>query len=162
MDRLIPTLIIVGIIVLAVAGMYFGWRALVRKSADFAAPDPVPGTVGEGITVVAGLYVATTLAEKPFERVAAHGLGFRARTSLAVTHDGIIVKLTGRDPFFIVRSSLLAVQRATWAIDKAVEPGGLVVVTWRLGDTELDSYFRIDGSSEELLRAGAAVIEGSE
>lgn len=162
MDRLPPTLIIVGIIILALTGMYFGWRALVRRSAGFVAPDPVPSIVGDEVAFVVGLYVATTLAEKPFERVAAHGLGFRARTTMAVTHDGIAVDLKGRDPFFIARSSVLAVQRATWAIDKAVEPGGLVVVTWRLGETELDSYFRIDGGSEELLRASADMMEGSE
>lgn len=160
MDRLTPTLIIVGIIVVAVAGMYFGWRALVRKGAGLVAPSPVPDSVGKVVSTFAGLYVATTLAAKPFERVAAHGLGFRARTKVAVSRDGITVEFKGRDPFFIDRRSILTVQRATWAIDKAVEPGGLIVVTWRLGETELDSYFRIDGDSEEMLRASAVVIEG--
>lgn len=162
MDRVVPTLIIVGIILLAIVGMYLGWRALVRKSAAFEAPAPVPDTVGEQLAVAGGLYVATTLAGKPLERVAAHGLGFRARATVMVSRAGITVELTGRAEFFIARAALLEIATATWAIDKAVEPEGLVVVTWKLGDTQVDSYFRIDGGSEILLRAGADVIEGLE
>lgn len=162
MDRLVPTLIIVGIALAALAGMLRGWRALTRRSAGFSSPDRVPAVVGEEIAAVSGLYVATTFAAKPFERVAAHGLGFRARATVSFTSGGITVELTGRDPFFIARSTLFAVETATWTIDKAVEPGGLAVVTWRLGDVDLDSYFRIDDGSEVFLRAGAAVIEGSE
>lgn len=160
MDKTTPTVIIVSIIVLAVAGMYFGWRARVRKNADLFAPESVPDTIGEEAAVSSGLYVATTLAAQPFERVASHGLGFRARTTVTIRGDGIAVAPKGRAPFFIPRASIVAVERATWAIDKAVEPGGLIVVTWRLGETELDSYFRIDNGPETLLSAGTELMEG--
>lgn len=159
-DRTTPTIIIVSIIVLAVAGMYFGWRARVRKNADLAVPDSVPDSGGEEIAVGFGLYVATTLAAQPFERVASHGLGFRARTSVIIRDDGVAIEPTGRAPFFIPLAAILAVERATWAIDKAVEPGGLVVITWRLGEIELDSYFRMDDGPEVLLSAGTDLIEG--
>lgn len=160
MDRLLPSVIIGGVIVLAVAGMYFGWRARVREYGAFVAPDDVPESAGDVITTDTGLYVATTLAGQPWERVAAHGLGFRARANVTITSMGIIVGPAGRNPFFIGRSSIVAVRRGTWTIDKVVEPGGLVVVAWRLGETELDSYFRMDDGPELLLNAGADLIEG--
>lgn len=160
MDRITPTIVIVGLIVLALAGMLLGWRALVRKNAGLIAPDLVPENVGDVIAVDNGLYVATTRAEQPLERVAAHGLGFRSRSTVTVTNTGITVARTGSSPFFIGSGSVIAVRRATWAIDKAVEPGGLVVITWRLGETELDSYFRMDGDQDILLNAGTDLIEG--
>ena len=162
MDKFGPSVIIVGIVLLAIAGMFFGWRALVRKQSGLVAPSAVPATTGDAMAVSQGLYVATTLAEQPLERVAAHGLGFRSRATISLSPDGIVVEPRGRDPYFIPRSALQAVERATWAIDKAVEPGGLVVLTWRLGDTVLDSYFRMDNGPEVLLNAGAELVEGLE
>lgn len=162
MDRFGPTAIIVGIVVLAVVGMFLGWRARVAKNEGLSVPSPVPESTGETLATGTGLYVATTLAAQPFERVAAHGLGFRARASITVSRDGIAIDAAGRQPYFIATTALDAVERATWAIDKAVEPGGLVVVTWRLGDTLLDSYFRMDNGPELLLNAGADLVEGLE
>lgn len=161
MDRLGPSIIIAGIIVLAVVGMFFGWRARVRKGSGLPAPRAIPDSQSEIRAVDAGLYVATTLAHQPLERVASHKLGFRFRVNVTVTSEGIALYPQGREPFFIDRLSVCAVQRATWAIDKAVEPGGLVVVTWRLGETELDSYFRMDDGPEVLLNAGASLMEGT-
>lgn len=162
MDRFGPSIIIAGIIILALTGMYFGWRARVRKHRSLVAPSSVPATIGETLAVDKGLYVATTLAEQPLERVAAHGLGFRSRVTVSVLHDGIVIDLTGRAPYFIPRDAIEAVERGTWAIDKAVEPGGLVVLTWTLGDTILDSYFRMDNGPVVLLNAGAELVEGVE
>ena len=139
MDRFLPTVIIGAVIVLAVIGMFLGWRARVRKYSAFVAPASVPDSIGGVVTVDHGLYVATTLAGQPLERVAAHGLGFRARVTVTITPTGLVIAPVGRHPFFVDRASIVAVNRATWTIDKVVEPGGLVVVTWRLGDAELDS-----------------------
>jgi hypothetical protein len=44
-------------------------------------------------------------------------------------------------------------KRATWTIDKAVEAGGLVVISWRLGDRDVDTYVRFDGDTEAFLAA---------
>lgn len=160
MDRLTPTIIVGSVIVLIFVGMYFGWRARSRKYRGLPALGPMPSDSGDTVAVDAGLYVATTVSGQPLERVAAHGLGFRSRAAVTVTRNGIGVALTGQEPFFISSSSLVAVGRATWAIDTAVEPGGLVVVTWRLAESELDSYFRMDNGPEVLLNAGAELIEG--
>lgn len=161
MDKLGPSVVTVGIVVLAFAGMYLGWRARVRRGGALSKPDAVPDDIGEVSLVAEGLYVATTLAREPFERVAVHGLGFRARCAVTVSTRGVSVALTGREPFFIPRDRVDFVSRGTWTIDKVVEPGGLVVLAWRLGDSRLDSYFRMDGGSEHFLDAASALVEES-
>lgn len=162
MDRFGPSMIIAGIIILAVVGMFLGWRARVRKYRSLVAPTPVPATIDEAFALDRGLYVATTLAEQPLERIAAHGLGFRSRAMVKISRTGIVIEPNGRAPFFIPRADIRAVERATWTIDKAVEPGGLVVLTWSLGGTVLDSYFRMDNGPVVLLNAGSELVEGLE
>lgn len=161
-DKLLPSIVTVGIIVLAFVGMYFGWRALARRSSGLPAPDVVPADSGPSTYAGNGLYVATTLADQPLQRVTAHELGFRSRCTLTVGAGGVSIALTGRDPFFIARESIRGLDRATWAIDKAVEPGGLVAIAWQLGEQWLDSYFRMDGGSEDLLEAGQAIVGDDE
>ena len=96
-----------------------------------------------------GLYLSTTPAGQPLERITVHGLGFRARTSVDVVEGGIMFN-TDR---FIPRDSIIAIERATWTIDRGVEPDGLSVVRWRLGERELESNFRLD--QPELFRTAA-------
>lgn len=162
MDRLIPTVIIVAVLAVAVLAMYLGWRARKGRQSDLEPPAAVPDDPGSTRSSSTGLYVATTVSGQPLERIAAHGLGFRSRATLSITDRGVIFTITGRPPVFIARQSLKGVDRATWTIDKAVENGGLVVIAWRLGDRELESYFRVDGDETELLNAAAELIEGAE
>lgn len=153
MDKTIPTVIVVAIIVIALVGMYFGWRARQRRQAGLAVPNPVPADPGEVLRTAGGMYVATTAAGEPLERIAVRGLGYRARAEITVTTTGIVLALTGEKPMFIPVADLRRVDRATWAIDEGVETGGLLLVGWTLGDTDLDSYLRIDGTAEPVIEA---------
>lgn len=162
MDRLIPTVIIGAILLLAILGMYLGWRARARRQSDIAAPPPVPESPGPIAIVASGLYVATTRAGEPLERITVRGLGFRSRATVSVAEQGVILELTGQPPMFIARDVLRGVDRGTWTIDTAVESGGLVVISWQLGDRELDSYLRLDGNPQEFLDCAAELVERTE
>ncbi|HEY9499044.1 MAG TPA: hypothetical protein VIQ78_08480 [Terrimesophilobacter sp.] len=159
MDKTIPTVIVVAIIVVVLVGMYFGWRARQRRQAGLAAVNPVPADLGEVLLTVRGLYVATTVAGEPLERIAVRGLGYRARAELTVAAAGIALALTGEEPMFIPVADLRRVDRATWAIDEGVETGGLLLVGWTLGSAELDSYLRIDGPADPVIEAIGALLE---
>ena len=161
MDRLIPSIIVGVVLVLAILAMYLGWRARGRRQSDLEMLALVPEDPGTVTAVAKGLYVATTLANQPLERITVQGLGFRSRATVSVAEQGVILALTGQAPMFIARESLRGVDRATWTIDTAVESGGLVVFSWQLGTRELDSYLRVDGDSEALLDAAADLIEGT-
>jgi hypothetical protein len=157
-DRTQSTIIIVTVIVLAVALMAVGWARLRRRQRDIAAPRTVPSVRGESRVSVPVLYVATTRANAPLDRVAVHGLGFRAQGRIDVLADGVVITIAGREPWFVTRNDVRDSGRATWAIDRVVEAGGLVVLAWRLGDTDVDSYFRVtdaraNEATAELLSA---------
>jgi len=88
-----------------------------------------------------------------------HGLGFRARVEVSVHDEGLVLALRGTEPVFLPRGALRGAGRATWAIDRVVEPGGLVVLDWVLDELSLDSYLRLSpAQSESLLTAASAIL----
>ncbi len=150
--------------------MAIGWRALRRRQADVVGLAPVPLEPAARTLTEDLLYVATTRAEEPLQRIAVKGLGFRARAVLTVTDGGIRLDLAGTPPGFIPAAALQGVGRATWTIDRAVSNDGLVFVRWRDGAASadadaaaaaegpaLDSYFR-SGDPDALVAAIESLI----
>ncbi len=147
MAELLPAFVILLVIVAVFGLMAWGWRGRRRRQAHVPAPEAVPADLGEPAAHVEALHVATTLADEPLERVAVHGLGFRASTRLSVYSRGVTLDLAGRDPFFIPVADLRGAGRATWTIDRVVENDGLVFVRWMLGTTAIDTYLRLSDSA---------------
>lgn len=143
MDRLLPTIVVVVLILLIFTGMIFGWRARQHRQASLVRALPVPRDIGSELLSLDVFYVATTIAGEPLNRVAVSGLGYRARASITVATEGIVLSLAGEPDAFIPTAELRGVERATWTIDRVVETGGLVCVSWMLGDTAVDSYLRV-------------------
>lgn len=159
MERLLPTAIIAGVLLLALALMLLGWRRRVRSQAGLPRPAAPPASLAEALWHGEGLYVATTRGGDQVDRIAVHGLGFRARCAIAVHPEGIVLALRGSAPVFVPRASMRGAGRATWAIDRVVEPGGLVVLDWMLDDLPLDSYLRLSPEhSAALLAATTAIL----
>lgn len=162
-------------LVLAFAGvlllvMVFAWRARQRRQRHLPAIQSPPTEIGEVLGEFDGLYVATTAADQPLERVVIGGLGFRARAGVQVAASGITLSIAGEHPVFIPATSLRAVTRATWAIDRVVEDGGLVLIAWTLGETgansaplnpaPVDSYLRV-ADTDALISAISRLIDSS-
>ncbi len=120
-----------------------GWTARRRRQRAIPATEPMPLDPGELRGEFDGFYVSTTLDGQPLNRVAVRGLGFRSRATVAVVDAGVILALPGND-IFIPRATIREVTRANYTIDRVVEPGGLVLLAWRLGEVKLDSYFRVE------------------
>lgn len=158
MDKTIPTVIVVAIIVLALIGMYVGWRARQRRQAGFPRLLVAPDDLGTIMLNQAGLYVATTVAGEPLERITVAGLGYRARAFITVAESGVVLELTGEKPAFIPVADLVRAARATWTIDTSVEPRGLVLIGWRLGRVGVESYLRVTGGENELIAAVQSLI----
>ena len=143
MDRATSTTIVVIIVVLALAGMVLGWRARRRRQSHVPSPMAVPAAVGAARFSAEVFYVATTIADEPLDRVNAKGLGFRGRATVTVVPEGVILGIAGSPESFIPATAIRRVDRATWTIDRVVERNGLAVIAWTLGDTDVDSYFRV-------------------
>lgn len=143
MDRLLPTLIIALVILGVFALMVHGWASRRRRQAGIARPVPAPDNLGPASLNVEGWYVATTVADEPLERIAVHGLGFRARATASVHPEGVVLTVRGQPPILIAPATLRGAGRATWTIDRVVERDGLVLIGWMLGDSPVDSYLRL-------------------
>ena len=151
--------IITALVLLAVLGLMLrSWRRRTRRDATLPAGYPEPADHGRELASAAALYVATTPRDAPLERLNIPGLGFRARGGVTVTEQGVLLELAGSPALFIPADAVQLVADATVAIDRVVEPGGLLLLGWRLNTTGpgasgpdstgpetptgVDSYFR--------------------
>ena len=140
MDKVIAGIVIAAIIAFMLGAMALGWWARKKRQSGYAELAETPADLGTVLGEFEGLYLATTPASDRLNRIAVRGLGFRARTTLQLTEAGIVF-IGDR---FLPRESVTAIGRASWTIDRGVEPDGLSVVSWKLGDDDVESYFRLD------------------
>ena len=131
-----------------------GWSNRVGRYGDLPALRLATEFDGRPSKTYSLLYVATTEAEKPMERVAKKPLAFRAQMQLGVGPDGLFLSIPGEDDVVLPAATLRGVGRATWTIDRVVDRDGLVFVRWLWGDTAVDSYFRsVDYPAEDIVTA---------
>lgn len=146
--------VVLAILVLALAGMVLSWRLRARRQRRYVLP-AAPVDAGTVLAEADGLYLATTFAGRPLDRVVAAGLGFRARCRVAVTDRGLLVDRDGSTPLLLAATGA---GTATWTIDRAVERDGLLVVGWHLptadgGTQDVESSFRFDTAGQARLLA---------
>lgn len=149
---IIAALILVGVGLL-IGLMARSWRARGRRQSDIPAPDRAPDDLSDPVVVVDALYVATSRGGDPLDRVVVHGLGFRGRANVSVHAEGVRLEIAGESAVLIRASSVRGVDRATWTIDRVVERDGLVLVGWRLGDVDLDTYLRFTDDPTPVVAA---------
>jgi hypothetical protein len=143
-DRTVITIVIAAVVVLVFAGMAMSWRARRRRSADLA-PEAVPAeSLGAELESVELPYVATTRFEQPLERVVLPGLGFRGKATLRLHERGVVLAPVGERETVIPAALLRGAGEGSYAIDRAVEEGGLLVLSWSpRGAETVDSYLRV-------------------
>jgi hypothetical protein len=159
----VAVLITVAIPVVILVAMLISWRRRVRRDSGLTAPVGVP----EHAEVTGRheiLYVATTQHDQPLERLAMKPLAFRARGELVLTDRGVALSLDGSPTVFIASSRLLAADLATVAIDRVVEPHGLIRLVWRVAEgTVVDSFLRpANGGPQQILPELERLSAGSE
>lgn len=163
MERFLLTLAVAAVFVLALYGMWRGWRRQARSQSVRVPPFPsAPDAVGEPLLETAGLYVSTTFAGHWQQRIVTRGMGLRGPAVLRLYADGIEVDRSGAPGFWIPRRSVVAVATAKGMAGKVMGTNSLLVFTWRLGDVELDTGFRGDDLSVypqwiEHVKGGAQV-----
>jgi hypothetical protein len=136
--------------------MALSWWARKKRQSGYAELATVPTELGELLGEFTGLYLASTPPEEPLNRIAVRGLGFRARTTIEVFTAGLVF-IGDR---FVPAATIAGIGRASYTIDRGVEPEGLTVVSWELGDARIDSYFRLD-DQEGFLRVASALTRRS-
>ena len=156
-NNTISAILVITLIVLALGAMALGWWGRKKRQQGYAHLVEAPAELGETFGSFEGLYLATTPADAPLERLVVNGLGFRERTTLQFTEAGIVFM----DDTYLPTSSITGIGRASWTIDRGVEPNGLSVVNWILGDDHVDSYFRLD-DPEGFIAVGTEYMKKAE
>ncbi|MFE9249461.1 hypothetical protein [Streptomyces sp. NPDC007088] len=125
-----------------------GWKWRGTLQSDLPAPPGPPAEPGEPSRTLSGRYHGSTTAGQWLDRIVAHGLGTRSRAELSLTPAGLLVERPGARDFFVPTAALREARLDKGIAGKVLAEGGLLVVTWALGDRLIDSGFRSDRSAE--------------
>lgn len=153
-ERLAWTAAMLAVVGLTLLLMRRGWRRRAVRQGDLPAPPPAPAEPGEDLVAPAeATYVASTRAGDWLDRVVVHGLGVRSAAQVHVTPAGVLVERQGAPDVFVPAGALTGVRREKGMAGKFVEEGGLLVLTWQLGDpaaggTEIDTGLRVRRAAE--------------
>ncbi len=142
------------------------WRR--RRAAGDAAEDEgghaeplTPGEPAEGEELAEAVYVSTVVAGRPFERLAGHGLGARSGAGVGVVGGAVVIRRDGARSLLLPGEDVTGAQRRRGQVGKFVAGrGGLVVITWRLGGTDVDTalHLRSRHDADALVRAVDALV----
>ncbi|MGQ4490345.1 hypothetical protein LRE75_02035 [Streptomyces sp. 372A] len=144
---------VIGLVVLVVFVYWLmrqGWKWRGNLQSDLPAPATAPegSADGEKLLTLSGRYHASTTAGQWLDRIVAHGLGTRSRVELTLTAEGLDVVRPGAADFFVPAADLRGARTERALAGKVLPEGGLLVITWALGDRLIDSGFRSDHSAE--------------
>lgn len=132
------------IILLAGLLLWWGWRGRRRRQSAIPAPQQIPAPLldQEPLVGAEGMVVGTVYAGDHLDRVAVHGLGLRSHGRLEVHTQGVAVLRAGAENYLIPVQSLTHVRTDRGVVGKFVESDGVVIIGWRLGQTEVETAFR--------------------
>jgi hypothetical protein len=125
-----------------------GWQWRATLQADVPDLPRAPDEPGGARLTLSGRYHGSTTAGQWLDRIVAHGLGTRSRAELTLTDAGLVVERPGARDFFVPVDRLREARLDKGIAGKVLTEGGLLVVTWELGDRLIDSGFRSDRSAE--------------
>ncbi|MFG2355243.1 hypothetical protein [Streptomyces sp. NPDC048521] len=125
-----------------------GWKWRGTLQSDLPAPPSAPEETGPARLSMSGRYHGSTTAGQWLDRIVAHGLGTRSRVELTLTDQGLEVERPGATDFFVPTAALREARLDKGIAGKVLTEGGLLVVTWALGDKLIDSGFRSDHAAE--------------
>lgn len=159
-DKTLPAILTLSIIIVVFGLIGWGWRNKLKRQQDVAPLPAVPDDVGPASLSVGGQYVVTTVAGDWLERIAVHGLGIRTNAELSIHPDGVLIARSGAADIFIATQALHEVGTIAGMAGKFVEKDGLVVLTWQLGEQEVDTGFRTAAAEAKkpLLEALKALL----
>lgn len=156
-DRLLPTLLLVLLALVIFWAMRSGWKKRIERQQETTLLAEVPESYQEASSQLAvpGVYVATTSLGDWLDRIATNTLGVKAKGTFFVFEDAAIIARDGAQDLYIPASSILAVRTESGMSGKFLRGEGLVVVSWTLDKTPVDTGFKTQfaADQESLLAA---------
>lgn len=164
MDKVLPTILTVIILLIIFGLLGVGWRNRRRRQAGTAPLPAIPAELSVPTVSVRGQYVATTTEGDWLDRLAVHSLGIRTNAVVQVHDEGVLITRSGAPDIFVAEDRLDGVRLESGMAGKFVESGGLVVLSWRLGEQLVDTGFRTRAASDKapLVAALTAMLPPEE
>ncbi|WP_144209733.1 PH-like domain-containing protein [Mycobacterium tilburgii] len=145
---LVGSLIFAAMLVVAIAVviqvMMLGWRRRAERQQELIGTLPqVPVEVGMATTTLRGVYVGSTMAPEPNERVTASGLGYRSKAVVSRYPEGILLERVRANPVWIPQSAITELRTERSMAGKVAARSGILAIRWRLSSSvEIDTGFR--------------------
>lgn len=158
MTRTLLVVALSALVLLAYAGMRKGWNRRTELQAGIVAPEALsaaPALAGPW----KGTYLGATRAGDWLDRITVHTLGAKSSVEVTRTADGINVTRTGEQSFSVPFADFIGVRADKGLAGRAYEDGGIVVVTFRLGDLAVDVGFRFPNTEDHLAALAALAPE---
>ena len=153
--RILLVAAMLGLIALALWGMRRGWVNRGRRQADLPAPATEPPAGAVLVSPVEGLFAGTGASGSWMDRIVVHDLGVRSRASVSWGPSGVWFDREGARDLFIPATAIRAVRADRGVAGTVRARDSMVVVTWQLGDRQVETGFRAD-----LTSAHATVLDG--
>jgi len=157
-QRLLLTAATLAVVALVVGALAAGWRRRARSQRDLPPPmaeplatvaapstSPAPSESSESSALLGPWpvrYLASTRCGDWLDRLVVHGLGVPSRAQLLVLPSGVWWQREGARDVFVPAADLVSARLDRGIAGAVYEDGGVVVVTWRLGDVVVDTGFR--------------------
>jgi hypothetical protein len=134
--------IVVAVIGLVIWAMWRGWQNRLHRQGDI----PAPAAVGEGPWQgrSAGLFLGSSRHGDWLDRIIVADLGIPSRADVMWGPQGVWCERVGARSVFIPRADIVSVRRDRGVAGMVREKDGVLVLTWRLGQTLIDTGFRAD------------------
>ncbi len=144
--RILLSLLVLALLVLAVWGMYRGWQHRAQRQAaglgEFPTAPADPGPILLGPET--GLYVGSTLGGNWQDRIAVGDIGHRAAAELTLHPGGVLLSRHGPSSIWLPRDALASARTDNRLAGKVMTKDGLLVLRWCHGAETVDTGFRAD------------------
>lgn len=124
-----------------------GWAKRGASITVGALPELPPGE-WQNAPSTRGIYVTSTLAGQPYERVVTRGLGSKSAVDVYVEPDGIVLQREGARDLYIPLSDLAQVRTTSGMIGKFAGADSIIVLQWNAGGTALDTGIHVRSHAE--------------
>lgn len=140
--------------------MLKGWRGRQRRQSDLPEPPAPPAARGRVVVgATPGLFVGTVIrsgtADDWLDRVAVHRLSDRSTCELVLTTDGLHVLRERLPELYLPLTDVVTAEVGDKLAGKVMGAGGLLLVTWRLGERTLTTGVRADDHAQHRRLADA-------
>lgn len=141
MERFVLVLALVVFFFVCVGLMALGYRNRRRRHAALPAFPAVPEQLDrtDRLTPLAGVYVSTTTTESWQDRVGRGDYGLRSRVVVHRYPGGVLFDRVGAAPLWVPEENVVHARLAAGLAGKVMGTDSLLVLRWRVGETEFDT-----------------------